>query len=180
MPWCPMIDFSYVSSLCQLLWRLIILRQWCVLLWSVLVLNASFSTLELCERTQLLGPFYTGNNESMAIVEDTWVVSIKFELEANFSIRAVLEAASIGQSVSTTDVAIYLSVVKCSADSFESNMNVMVPNDRLSYVSGLCQLLWRLILLRQWCVLLWSVLVLILYCSTFHTHILLLGTNILV
>ena len=33
--------------------------------------NALFSTLELCERTQLLRTSYTGSNESMVIVEDT-------------------------------------------------------------------------------------------------------------
>ena len=93
--------------------------------------NALSSTLELCERTQLLGPSYTGSNESMVIVEDTWVVSIKFELEVNFSIGTILEDTRIGQSVSTTDVASYLYMVKYSTNSFESNMSDMVPNNQL-------------------------------------------------
>ena len=59
------------------------------------------------------------------------MVSIKFELEVNFSIGAVFNDTCIRQSISTTDVASYLYVVKCSADSFESNMSDMVPNNQL-------------------------------------------------
>ena len=92
------------------------------------VWNATTDEVELCQVVQLIEQSSTLGE--MVIQEDERIVTIKFDLTADFDVNIDLDEAALTSANGTTDVGDYISAFKCD-ENFEQDGSPLVANDEL-------------------------------------------------
>ncbi len=88
--------------------------------------NATTSQIEVCEVVQVILP------PDMVIQEDKRVMTIDFDLSAEYNISSVdLAPETIGANETDSDVDSYVKACKCSESSFACNADAVAPNEEI-------------------------------------------------
>ena len=92
------------------------------------VWNATTDEIELCQVVQLIEQSATLGE--MVIQEDKRIITIEFDLTADFDFGIDLEEAALTSANGTADVGDYISAFKCD-ENFEQDGSPLVANDEL-------------------------------------------------
>jgi len=95
------------------------------------IYNATTNKLNVCQRVKLV--LKTDDSNMMTIMEDVREIEVDFNLDFNYSISEfALEAATIKQNKTETNVDNYIEAYKCNpGDNYSRDNNDHAPNTKI-------------------------------------------------